>query len=214
MSEIDHIVIGARTLGEGAAFLEAELGVRPLPGGAHPGVGTHNMLLGMGRACYLEVIAPDPGQPTPAHPRPFDLDDPGVHMMLEAGPRLLGWVARTPVLDAVVARLGVAQAGEIRPWSRGKLTWRMAMPPQRQDMRNIIPSLIQWDDGRGAAPGLPDSGCRLVSLEAEHPEIDHLRQALSARGLEDLLKARHSRQARLMARLVRKDGAEVVLATA
>jgi hypothetical protein len=216
MAEIDHIVIGARTLEEGGDYIAAQLGQRPTPGGSHPGIGTHNLLLGLGPERYLEVIAPDPDQPAPAHPRPFDLDDPAVALMLEAGPHLLAWVARTPVLDAVAARLGAAQAGEVRRWSRGDLTWRMAFPPQRQDMRNLIPPLIQWDQGSsgengGAAPRLADSGCRLIALEAEHPDVDRLRQALSQRGLEDALKVRRGAHPRLVARIARPDGAEVAL---
>ena len=144
MAEIDHIVLGARTLEEGAAFVERHLGVRPVAGGRHDGVGTHNMLLGLGNTCYLEIIAPDPAQPEPPHPRPFDLDDPAVRTMLEAEPALLAWVARTPALDAVVARLG-PRAGEVRAMKRGDLSWRMAFPPQRQDMDNLVPPLIQWE---------------------------------------------------------------------
>jgi hypothetical protein len=214
MAEIDHIVIGARSLEEGAAYVEAHLGVRPGPGGTHEGVGTHNLLLGLGKGCYLEVIAPDPGQPAPPHARPFDLDDPGMKTMLDAEPRLIAWVARTPVLDAVVTRLGVHVAGEIRAMKRGKLSWRMAMPPQNQDMRNLIPSLIQWDDGKGAAPKLADSGVRLRALEAEHPEVDALRNALSGRGLEEAVKLRRSPHARLLARFTRADGTEAVLTSA
>jgi hypothetical protein len=211
MAEIDHIVIGARSLEEGAAYVEAHLGLRPQPGGTHDGVGTHNMLLGLGPHCYLEVIAPDPGQADPPHPRPFDLDDPGVHQMLEAGPKLIAWVARTPVLDAVVTRLGAHHAGEIRAMSRGKLSWRMAMPPQNQDMSNLIPALIQWDDGKGAASRLHDSKVRLVALEAEHPEVDALRNALAQRGLEDAMRLRRSPHSRLVARFARADGSEAVL---
>lgn len=213
MAEIDHIVIGARTLDAGAAYVEAHLGVRPSGGGRHEGVGTHNLLLGLGKDRYLEVIAPDPDQPDPPHPRPFDLDDPGVKLMLEAEPRLLAWVARTPVLDAVVTRLGTHHAGEIRAMKRGKLAWRMAMPPQRQDMSNLIPSLIQWEDGKGAAPRLTDSGVRLTALEAEHPEVDAVRNALSQRGLDEALKLRRSPHVRLIARFALPDGREAVLAS-
>jgi hypothetical protein len=213
MAEIDHIVIGARTLEEGAAYVEAHLGARPVPGGRHEGIGTHNMLLGLGKDRYLEVIAPDPAQPDPPHPRPFDLDDPGTRLMLEAEPRLLAWVARTPALEAVVTRLGTHHAGEIRPWSRGKLSWRMAMPPQNQDMSNLIPSLIQWDDGKGAAPTLADSGIRLVALEAEHPDPDTVRNALAGRGLDEALRLRRSPHVRLVARFTRPDGTEAVLAS-
>jgi len=211
MAELDHIVLGARTLAEGAAFIERQLGVAPSPGGAHPGVGTHNLLLGLGPACYLEIIAADPGQPAPAHPRPFDLDEPSVKVMLEAEPRLLGWVARTPALDAVIARLG-PHGGPIMPMQRGALRWRMAFPPQRQDMDNLIPALIQWE-GESAARRIPDSHCRLALLEAEHPESDALRGALAERGLESALQLRHSPHARLVARLRRPDGAEVALSS-
>ncbi|MDB5371663.1 MAG: Glyoxalase-like protein [Belnapia sp.] len=211
MAEIDHIVLGARTLEEGAAYVEQHLGVKPRPGGVHAGFGTHNMLLGLGRACYLEVIAPDPAQPTPPHPRLFDLDDPAVALMLEAGPCLIGWVARTPVLDAMAARLG-PRAGEIKAMTRGDLAWRMAFPPQNQDMDNLIPALIQWQ-GERASSRLPDSHVRLLHLEAEHPEADVARAGLAERGLEEVLKVRHSPRARLVARFKRADGTEVALAS-
>jgi len=211
MAEIDHIVLGARTLAEGAAFVEQHLGVKPRPGGSHAGFGTHNMLLGLGRSAYLEIIAPDPAQSNPPHPRLFDLDDPSVKLMLEAEPRLIAWVARTPVLDAVIARLG-PRGGEVKSMTRGDLAWRMAFPPQRQDMNNLIPALIQWQ-GEGASSRLPDSHVRLLQLEAEHPDAEAVRAALAERGLEDALKVRRSPHARLVARLRRPDGTEVALSS-
>jgi hypothetical protein len=211
MAEIDHIVLGARTLAEGAAFVEQHLGVKPRPGGKHEGFGTHNMLLGLGKGTYLEIIAPDPDQPEPAHSRLFDLDDPATKVMLDAEPRLIAWVARTPVMDAVVARLG-HRAGEVQEMSRGDLHWRMAFPPQRQDMDNLIPALIEWK-GEGASSRLPDSHVRLLHLEAEHPDADAVRAALADRGLEEALKVRRSPHARLVARLRRADGQEVTLSS-
>jgi len=212
MAEIDHIVLGARTLEAGAAFVQQHLGVAPRAGGVHEGYGTHNMLLGLGKGRYLEIIAPDPKQPEPAHPRPFDLDDPAIKVMLEAEPRLIAWVARTPVLDAVIARLG-PRGGEVKAMKRGDLSWRMAFPPQRQDMDNLIPALIQWQ-GEGASSRIPDSHCRLVELEAEHPEVDAVRQALAERGLDEVLRVRHSPHARLVARIRKQDGSEVALTSA
>lgn len=212
MAEIDHIVVGARTLEEGAAWVEQHLGAKPEKGGAHEGVGTHNMLLGMGLDCYLEVIAPDPAQPAPEHPRPFDLDAPSVRTRLESGPALLAYVARTPALEAVVARLGPSRSGEIRAMRRGDLSWRMAFPPQRQDLDNLIPPLIQWDGPR-AAERLRDSGCRLRALEAEHPEADALRAALAARGLAEAVTVRRSPHSRLLVHIRRPDGQEVTLSS-
>lgn len=211
MAEIDHIVLGARTLEEGAAYVEQHLGVKPRPGGVHAGFGTHNMLLGLGKSAYLEVIAADPAQSQPVHPRLFKLDDPAVHLMLEAGPCLVGWVARTPVLDAVIARLG-PRGGEVKPMSRDKLAWRMAFPPQHQDMNALIPALIQWEKD-SAAVHLPDSHVRLLALEAEHPDADMVRDALAERGLETVLNLRQSPHARLLARFKRADGTEVALSS-
>lgn len=213
MAEIDHIVIGARTLEEGAAYAEALLGVKPSKGGAHPGVGTHNMLIGMGANCYIEIIAPDPAQPDPPHPRPFDLDDASLRTMLEAEPRLIAYVASTPALDPLIARLGASHAGKIAAMSRGDLRWRMAFPPQRQDMDNLIPPMIQWEGDR-AAKHIRDSGWRLTALEAEHPDAQALRTALTARGLADAVKVRQSPHPRLVAQLRHRDGREATLTSA
>lgn len=209
MAEIDHIVLGARTLEEGAAYVEQVFGVKPQPGGKHEGAGTHNMLLGLGPDCYLEILAPDPEQPEPPHPRLFDLDHPATRTMLEAEPRLLSWVARTPAVDAVMARLG-PRGGTVREMVRGDLHWRMAIPPQRQDMENLIPALIEWR-GERAGKRLRDSHFRLVELEAEHFEPDALRAALEERGLGEALRIRRGPHPRLIARLRGQDGAEVTL---
>ncbi len=167
----------------------------------------------MGPDCYLEVIAPDPGQPEPEQARPFDLDHPSIRAMLESGPVLLAYVARTPALEAVVARLGPARSGEILRMRRGDLTWRMAFPPQRQDLDNLIPPLIQWDGPR-AAMRLRDSRCRLRAVEAELPEADALRAALAERGLEEAVAVRRSPHARLLVHIRRADGQEVTLTSA
>jgi hypothetical protein len=171
------------------------------------------MLLGLGPDQYIEIIAPDPAQGTPAHPRPFDLDDPALKLALEAEPQLIAYVAATPSIEAVVARLGASHGGEVRAMRRGALSWRMAFPPQRQDMGNLIPPLIQWDGARAAAQ-IPDSGWRLTGFEAQHPDMDALREAIAARGLAEAIKLRQSPSPRLVAHLRHRDGREAVLASA
>ncbi|HYZ35080.1 MAG TPA: VOC family protein [Crenalkalicoccus sp.] len=208
MAELDHIVLGARSLAAGAEFVAAHLGAPPGPGGRHEGFGTHNLLLGLGPTGYLEVLAPDPEQPHPALPRPFGLDDPALALALEAEPRLIGWAARTPALEAVLARLG-PRGGTPFAMRRGDFAWRIAFPPRAESMGGLVPALIQWD-GRGVAATLPDSGWRLVALEAEHPEAAALRAALAERGVADVVRVRRSPHARLMARLRHIEGREVV----
>ena len=66
---LDHLVVVARTLDEGAAWVESRLGAALAEGGKHELMATHNRLLSLGPAAYLEVMAIDPEAPPPARPR-------------------------------------------------------------------------------------------------------------------------------------------------
>ena len=62
---LDHLVVAAATLEQGEDYIESRLGARPLRGGKHVAMGTHNSLLRLGEKTYLEVIAVDPdGKPS------------------------------------------------------------------------------------------------------------------------------------------------------
>ena len=74
MNRIDHLVVAARTLAQGADFLRDLLGVEALSGGKHVAMGTHNLVMQLGEERYLEVIAIDPDAEPPERPRWFDLD--------------------------------------------------------------------------------------------------------------------------------------------
>jgi len=174
---LDHLAVSARSLDEGAAAVEAALGVALEPGGQHPHMATHNRLLNLGDI-YLEVIAADPSASAPAWPRWFDLD------RFDGPPRLTNWIARTDDLEAAVADtppgIGIPVA-----LARGDLRWRMAVPADGVlPFANAFPALIQWEGTAHPAHRLPDRGVRLLRLTITHPEAPALRAALAGR-LED-----------------------------
>src|ERR1700712_1998311 len=94
---IDHLVIAARTLEEGARFVSSRFGCEMTAAGAHPSMRTHNRLLNLWNGVYLEVIAIDPYagilQTDAPRARLFALDDPAMQKRLETGPQLMHWVA-------------------------------------------------------------------------------------------------------------------------
>ncbi|HZY16977.1 MAG TPA: VOC family protein [Ramlibacter sp.] len=196
---IDHLVVAAPTLDEGAAWCERTLGVDPGAGGVHPLMGTHNRLLRIATVnhprAYLEIIAIDPGSAGAADGRRrwFDLDDPALQAGLRAqGPRLVHWVAQVADVRAAVQAwrdLGL-DPGEVvtasRPTPRGLLQWQITV---RRDGRRLLdgclPALIEWGDTHPAA-ALPDSGVTLHGLGASHPQPQVLRAAFAAIGVENV----------------------------
>lgn len=169
----DHLVVGAASLEQGAAWCEAALGVAPGPGGKHPLMGTHNRLLSIASPAfpraYLEVIAIDPDAAPPGRARWFDLDDAAVRDHLSRGPRLLHWVARCDELDAATASLrsAAADAGRVLAASRetpaGTLRWRIAVRDDGRRPGGAVPTPIEW----GAvhpADAMPACGVTLEAL--------------------------------------------------
>lgn len=172
--QLDHLVITAPDLEAGGEFVMTELGVTPSAGGRHAAMGTWNRLVSLGAGVYLEVIATDPGAPSPGRPRWFGLDArPGA-------PRLSHWVLRGDDIDAALA---AAPPGTGVPMDlqRGDLRWRMAVTPAgRLPFDDIFPALIEWAPGPHPAAMLPDAGLRLARLEIAHPEAAALSAALAA----------------------------------
>jgi hypothetical protein len=181
--ELDHIVIGAATLEDGVRFVRERLGVEIPPGGKHPLMGTHNHVMRVGPASFLEVIAIDPAAPPPGRPRWFGLDDPAVQRGLEEQPRLIAWVARTADIDALVEASPVP-LGEITSVTRGSLSWRLTVPADgRPVMDGLAPHLIAWDGYLQPWDAMADAGCRLKKLTLAHPEIEKLQSVLQVLGL-------------------------------
>ena len=169
---IDHLVVTAASLAEGADWVEARLGLRPGPGGRHDLMGTHNLLLGLGPDSYLEVIAIDPGAPAPGQARWFGLDG------RRGPPRLSHWVMRVPDLDAALS-VAPEGSGQATAFARGPYRWRFAITGDgHQPFDDLFPALIEWQGDRHPARDLPDTGARLVGLHLSHPRPTSLAAAL------------------------------------
>lgn len=174
-SELDHIVFACADLNSGIDWIERQLGVRPVAGGQHVAMGTHNALLKLGRRSYLELIAIDPTGVVPNRPRWFSLDDPEMRALLAAGPRLITWAVRCESLATACAR--VPDLGEIVPMQRSALRWKIAVPESGAlPWGGTLPAAIQWlpDEGDETVTPHPcdtlvDSGCDLLRLQLSHP---------------------------------------------
>src|SRR5438094_9152043 len=53
---VDHVLLPVADLDDGARSLDERFGLKGIPGGRHPGVGTANVIVPLGRQ-YLELIA-------------------------------------------------------------------------------------------------------------------------------------------------------------
>jgi hypothetical protein len=185
MAELDHLVIAARTLAEGCAYVVEQLGVHPLPGGQHLAMGTHNALVNLGNGAYLEVIAIDPDLPKPQRARWFALDTVAMQERLALGPALVHWVARTPDIHASVRR-GGAQHGDILELARGRFRWQITVPSDGHlPGYGLVPTLIQWMGDDRPVRHMPTAEVQLVTLALRTPEPPLLRATLDALGLSE-----------------------------
>jgi Glyoxalase-like domain len=175
---IDHLIYRAPDLADAVADVEERFGVRAHAGGKHIGLGTHNALLALGPRTYLEIIAPDPGQPQPSAPRPSGLD--GVN---RGG--LAGWAIACQDIDAAAAgaRRRGYDPGEVAEMQRAKptgvvLRWRLTVSVVPG---GLVPFLISWGDTEHPAGSAP-RGLTLESFHLEHPDPASLVPLLSALG--------------------------------
>jgi len=173
---IDHVLIAVTDLPGGARWLEAEYGLRALPGGRHPGAGTANMIVPLGSA-YLELIAvvdPEEAAEAPASVR--------IARAVAARRRFATWAVRTDDLDAL--REYLMKAGWALPEpTRGSrvrpdgvtLRWRTQFlaPPGEP---GVLPFVIEWAVPPGMHPAemavdhpSQARGIRLVRLGGPDP---------------------------------------------
>jgi hypothetical protein len=162
-------VWGGKDLWEEIDRLERWTGVRAVFGGRHPDEGTHNALLRLGPAMYLELIAPDPGQAPLGRPRWLGLES-------LTTPRLITWAVKSDDLErrADAARIGGLHLGPVRDGRRESssgqvLSWRLTYPDMRTGS-GLVPLLIDWRTEAHPARAAP-WGIELVGLRGEHPDL-------------------------------------------
>jgi len=161
---LDHLVVAARTLEEGAAWVADRLGVATVPGGKHPLMGTHNRLLSLGGRAYLEVIAIDPEASDPGRPRWYALDSPAMRSRLARGPALIHWVESVEDIEAALGEYPARV--EVLAVSRGDLRWKIGVPADGSlPCDGACPTLIEWESGH-PSERLPPSGCELFAFGA------------------------------------------------
>lgn len=172
--ELDHLVIAATTLEDGARYIREQMGVEMPAGGKHPRMGTHNRLMQLGSSAFLEVIAIDSEAKPPDRPRWYALDDPAMQAKLRERPRFIAWVLRSRNIghDAMMAGYS---AEDVIPVSRGTLSWQLTVPSDGSlPWGGALPHLIQWDGNARPWMEMADKGVGLMQLRIMHPDACQL----------------------------------------
>lgn len=173
---IDHLVYGVPNLAQAVDAIAEQTGVRASFGGSHPGRGTHNALLALGRRQYLEIIALDPLQ----------ADAPGLLFAELRGLReaaFIAWAVAVASIADAEKRLAAAHLRPLGPLD-GKRTRADGSQLRWQTLRVAAPSLallpffIAWDaDAVHPADHAPQ-GCTLLSVDIAHTAPQELGRAL------------------------------------
>lgn len=183
-NRIDHLAFAATDLKEGIQYIEELLGVSVQPGGKHPAWGTHNVLLALGPAVFLEIIAPDPEREDAALPPLF-----GIDQLTE--PKLTAWAAKEAHLAERLAHLqqsgitfGAQQSGRRKTPDGRLLHWQLT-DPLTVVGNGVVPFLIDWGQTPHPAATLPQQ-CSLLDLRIEHPKPKKIRHILQLLDLGEI----------------------------
>jgi Glyoxalase-like domain len=203
-SHIDHLVIVAQHLEQGAQWCKDTLGITPSVGGEHKLFGTHNLLFKIATPthplAYCEIIAINSAAVLPSdteRKRWFDMDNPALQAAVAVQPRLVHFVANTADVQGARSALSALEIDRgpalqaSRHSRKGLLQWQITVRPDGQRLFNgMLPTLIQWGKADDKEPlrlhprnSLPRSGVSLQSITSTHPEASALQNAYDAIGL-------------------------------
>ena len=189
--QIDHLVWATADVATDVDMFHAALGVPPVAGGRHAGLGTANHLLDLGTGtagapCYLELIHPDAAADGAS----------GLSQTLGAlaQPGLYHWAVRAGDLDAIDARArgaGLGSTGAIdleraRP-DGVMLRWRLLFLTEHP-FGGLLPFFIDWMDAEHPALSLA-SGVEFRSFRIGTPDPSRLAATIDALGVEADVRA-------------------------
>lgn len=201
----DHLAVTSRTLDDGVEHVRDHTGIDMPLGGRHPLMATHNRLMALGDAEFLEVIAIDPAAPAPARPRWFALD------RFAGDPRIGTWVLGTDdietALETLSARLPDVDPGRPVRLTRGDLRWLISVRDDgSMPFDGTFPALIQWPKGTHPAARMSGDGCSLARLIIEHPEGEQIATALDGLLRDTRIVVREGVRPHLAAELITPRG--------
>jgi hypothetical protein len=177
MLELSQVIYGVRDLDAAAGRIAAR-GLTVVDGGRHPGLGTANRIVPLGRS-YFEILGVVDEAEARANPYGAAL-----LRQIAGGDRLVRWSLRTDDLDTVAAARGLTFEARSRRRPDGTLlTWRAA----GLDLalaEGWLPFFMAWDDPArypGTIPVAHPCGAREIAwLELTPGDPARLRRWLGA----------------------------------
>jgi hypothetical protein len=175
-AQVDHLVVGVRSLAEGIAQFERLTGVKAAIGGTHPGRGTENALVSLDNGSYLEIIAPQPDAKLAPQ-------NEGMRGLVNL--KVIAWAIRVSDVDEAVAALKAAGFATTGPQPGARVTptgerleWRTFGLADRTI--GVAPFFIKWATTTKHPSTSAPGGCSLEGLEVQDPASERLAAALSA----------------------------------
>jgi len=177
---LDHFLIGTADLEKAVEWFAALTGVTPSFGGIHPGAGTANYLVSLGKGSYLELIGSIPGE------KPRDL---GAAFSVFSEPGLFWFAVSSHELSAHSIRLndlGLMTAGPTTGRRRTKegseLTWDI-LEIGMHSFGGCLPFMIDWK-GTPHPSATVQPAVSFHSFEVAHLSADRLLKIYQALGLD------------------------------
>jgi hypothetical protein len=176
MLELGQVVLGVRDLDAATRRMEA-LGFSVLDGGVHPGLGTANRIIPLGRQ-YLELLGVMDAALAAAN-----WYGQALLARIADGDRLVRWSLQTDRIEEVAGALGLTAERRVRLRPDGRrLTWRAAGLREAAE-QSWPPFFMQWDDPAdfpGALPACHANGATGIAwIEVATPDPARLRRWLA-----------------------------------